>query len=130
MTKASTAYGWWVDDLQLYSCVNSIAAAPATTLATSGATAATVTWSAPSYVGSDPVTGYHVTTSTGKSLTLASTARSLTLSGLNPATSFGVHVAALTARRPGCVEPGRDLPRRDLRHELGDQGQEEAARSR
>ncbi len=93
--------GWWVDDLQLYSCANSIAAAPVTTLATSGATAATVTWSTPSYVGSDPVSGYHVTTSTGKSFTLAPTARSLTLSGLNPATSFGVHVAALTAGGPG-----------------------------
>jgi murein DD-endopeptidase MepM/ murein hydrolase activator NlpD len=57
---------------------------------------AIVTWSAPSYDGGTPVTGYSITTSPGGgTASVGPSARSVTIPSLNPATSYAFTVIAV-----------------------------------
>ena len=93
--KNTAEYGWWVDDIRAYTCPNSVASVPVTTV-TAATTSAKVTWSAPAYVGGSPVASYRITRSGGKVNTAAASARAITLTGLRPNTSLTVAVAAVT----------------------------------
>ncbi|MET0838607.1 MAG: M4 family metallopeptidase, partial [Marmoricola sp.] len=86
--------GWWIDDIRLFSCVAS-ASAPATTVA-AGTTSALVSWTPPTFVDSSPVASYRITRSDGSATTAPASARSVTLTGLNPASNVTVSVAAVT----------------------------------
>jgi len=57
---------------------------------------ATVSWSAPSYDGGTPVTGYTITTTPGGGTTnVGPSARSVTVPSLNPSTTYSFTVAAV-----------------------------------
>ena len=93
--ESDSAIGWWVDDIRLFTCPNQVASVPRTTVA-AGTTSARVTWQPPTYVDpSSPVKFYKVTRSTGQVATFPATARSTTLTGLNPTTALTVSVAAV-----------------------------------
>jgi bacillolysin len=87
------AYGWWVDDVRAYTCPNTYASVPATTV-TAGTTTAKVAWSPPAYVGSSPVASYRITRSDGRVSTAPASARAITLTGLRA--NVTIHVAAVT----------------------------------
>ena len=93
--KDTSLYGWWVDDIRAYTCPNSVASVPATTVA-AGTTSAKVSWAAPAYVGDSPVASYRITRSDGIVSTADGTARSITLTGLKANTNVTVGVAAVT----------------------------------
>ena len=72
-------YGWWIDDIRLYSCADDVPGKPTITKHAATLTSATVTWN-PGYAGSG-VASYKVTSSDGQTQTLPSTARSATVTG-------------------------------------------------
>ena len=86
--------GWWLDDIRLYTCPNSIASVPKTTAA-AGTASVRIDWTAPSYVGNSPVASYRITRSDGKVTTLPATARSTILGSLNSTLPLTVNVAAV-----------------------------------
>ncbi len=88
-------YGWWVDDVRLYTCQNQYASVPATTVA-AATTSAKISWTAPTYVGSSPIASYRITRSGGTVNTAAATARTITLTGLAANTNISFAVAAVT----------------------------------
>ena len=88
-------YGWWIDDMRLFTCPNTYASVPATTVA-AATTTARVSWTAPAYVGSSPVASYRITRSGGIVNTAPGTARTITLTGLKANTNVNVAVAAVT----------------------------------
>jgi hypothetical protein len=88
--------GWWLDDLQLYTCPNSVASVPRTT-AVVGPSSVKVSWTAPSFVGTSPITGYRLTRSDGRVTNVPATARTATLGGLNANAALTVRVAAVVA---------------------------------
>ena len=87
-------YGWWIDDLRLYTCSYDVASAPATTV-TAATTTATVAWTTPSHLGSSPIASYRITRSDGKVNTAAASARSINLTGLAANTNVTIGVAAV-----------------------------------
>ena len=68
--------------------------APTDVKATAGTGEATVSWTAPTYIGSYPITDYQVTSSTG-SHTCLTKSTSCTLTGLTGGTSYTFEVRAL-----------------------------------
>jgi hypothetical protein len=91
----TAAYGWWVDDIEAYTCPNAVASVPVTTVS-AATTSARVAWSAPAYVGGSPVASYRITRSGGQVNTAPAAARSITLTGLRADTNVSVAVAAVT----------------------------------
>ncbi|WP_051276808.1 M4 family metallopeptidase [Marmoricola sp. URHB0036] len=91
----TAAYGWWVDDIEAYTCPNAVASVPVTTVS-AATTSARVAWSAPAYVGGSPVASYRITRSGGQVNTAPASARSITLTGLRANTNVSVAVAAVT----------------------------------
>ncbi len=86
--------GWWLDDLQLYTCPNSVASVPRTTAAT-GPSSVRVSWSAPAYVGTSPIASYRITRSDGRITSVPASARTTTLGALNLNAALAVKVAAV-----------------------------------
>ncbi|MET0999331.1 MAG: M4 family metallopeptidase [Marmoricola sp.] len=86
--------GWWLDDLRLYTCPNSVASVPRTTAVT-GPSTVKVSWTAPAYVGTSPIASYRITRSDGRITNVAATARTATLAGLNLNAALTVKVAAV-----------------------------------
>lgn len=68
--------------------------APTDVKATAGSGEATITWAAPTYVGSYPITDYQVTSSTGSHTCLSKTT-SCTVTGLTGGTTYTFTVRAL-----------------------------------
>jgi bacillolysin len=87
-------YGWWLDDLRLYTCSYDVASAPATTV-TAATTTAKVAWTTPAHLGSTPIASYRITRSDGKVNTAAASARSISLTGLKADTNVTIAVAAV-----------------------------------
>ena len=94
---ADTAFsgGWWVDDLQLYSCPP-LPSAPSSLSVAAGTGSATLAWGAPA-VFPGTVDHYLVARSGGAATTVAPTSRRLTLRGLSGTRAVTVAVAAVTA---------------------------------
>ncbi len=90
--------GWWLDDIRLYSCPNSVASVPKTT-ASAGTSSVKINWTAPTYVGSSPIASYRITRSDGKVTTVPATARTTTLGALNATLPLTVNVAAVERSR-------------------------------
>lgn len=64
------------------------------TTPTSRSTSGSVSWSAPALTGSSPITGYTISGVPGGPYTVAASARSRTLTGLTPGTTYPVSVVA------------------------------------
>ena len=88
--------GWWLDDVRLYTCPNSIASVPRTTAVT-GLSSVRVSWTPPSYVGTSPVASYRITRSDGRVTNVPGTARTTTLGALNLNAALTVRVAAVNS---------------------------------
>jgi len=88
--------GWWLDDLRLYTCPNSIASVPRTTAVT-GPSTVRVNWTAPAYVGTSPIASYRITRSDGRVTDVPATARATTLANLNLNAALTVRVAAVNS---------------------------------
>ena len=88
-------YGWWIDDIRLYSCADDVPGKPTITKHAATLSSATVTWN-PGYAGSG-VASYEVTSSDGQTQTLPSTARSATVTGFDTTAPLTVSVAAVNA---------------------------------
>ncbi len=86
--------GWWLDDLRLYTCPNSVASVPRTTAVT-GPSTVRISWTAPAYVGTSAIASYRITRSDGRVTTAAATARTTTLASLNLNAALTVQVAAV-----------------------------------
>ncbi len=87
--------GWWVDDLQLYSCPP-LPSAPSSISVAAGTGAATVAWGTPAvFPGS--VDHYLVTRTGAAPISVAPTTRRLTLRGLSGTSAVAVSVAAVAA---------------------------------
>ena len=71
--------------------------APAAPTVTASGTTATATWSAPTWDGGSPVTGYTVTATPGGASCTTTTGTTCTLSGLTAGTTYQVRVAATNA---------------------------------
>jgi bacillolysin len=94
---ADTAFtgGWWVDDLQLYSCPP-LPSAPSSLAAAAGTGSATLAWGAPAvFPGS--VNHYVVTRSGGAATNVPATTRRLTLRGISGASAITFTVRAVAA---------------------------------
>jgi len=89
-------YGWWIDDVRLYSCADDVPGVPTVTKNAAGIASATVSWAKPAYVGSG-IASYKVSRSDGAPSTLSSAARSVTVRGLSPTEPTTVSVAAVNA---------------------------------
>jgi Zn-dependent metalloprotease len=87
--------GWWLDDLRLYTCPDSVASVPRTT-AVAGPSTVRVSWAAPMYVGTSPVASYRITRSDGRVTSTPATVRTTTLGSLNLGAPLTVRVAAVT----------------------------------
>ncbi len=77
-------------------------AAPSGVTAAAGAGSATVSWSAPTDTGDDPVTEYTVTSTPGN-VTATTSATSATINGLTPGTAYTFQVAATSASGTGAA---------------------------
>jgi Zn-dependent metalloprotease len=92
---ASAGYGWFVDNVRIYSCGTPVPAAPRAVRAVGGSGQATVSWTAPQWPGSGPVTGYEVTATPGGHLvTAAAGSTSVVVGGLGGGTSYSFAVRA------------------------------------
>jgi bacillolysin len=108
-------YGWWIDDVRLYSCGSAIVAppaptppsAPAAVSARAGTTSAVVSWQPPADNGSSAIASYRITRSSGKVNTAPASARSITLTGLKANTNVNVAVAAVGTN--GRIGPARSV---------------------
>jgi 5-hydroxyisourate hydrolase-like protein (transthyretin family) len=78
-----------------------VASAPATSAAVASASAVKVSWSAPTFLGGNPITSWSVTASNGRAWNLPTATRSLTVGGLNALAPVSFRVAALTADGAG-----------------------------
>ena len=58
-------FGWWVDDVRLYSLPERRRLGAGTTVAAK-TTSATVSWTEPEFVGSSPIASYRISRSDGK----------------------------------------------------------------
>jgi hypothetical protein len=87
-------YGWWIDDVRLYSCSSPVPGAPRVTRATAAATSASIAWQPPVYAGSG-VRSYRIIRSDKKTLTVSYAARSASLTGVSPAVPLTVTIAAV-----------------------------------
>jgi hypothetical protein len=87
-------YGWWIDDVRLYSCADDVPSVPTVTKNAAGLTSATVTWARPAYVGSG-IASYKIIRSDRAPTTVSSAARSVTVKGLSSTEPVTVSVAAV-----------------------------------
>lgn len=95
--------GWYLDDVEVYTCGADLPSKPVTVRVAGSHSAATVAWTAPAYAG-DGVTGYRVTGTNGLTRTLSGTARSTRFTGLKAGTAYTFTVRALNvARVPGAA---------------------------
>ena len=118
-------YGWWIDDMRLYTCPNTYASVPATSVAAS-TTTARVSWTPPAYVGTSPVASYRITRSGGIVNTAPATARTITLTGLKAEHQRERRgPGGDPGRSCGCREPGADLRHPGHARVVGRQGTEE-----
>ncbi len=100
---ADTAfYGWWIDDIRLYSCADDVPGKPTITKHAATLNTATVTWK-PGYAGSG-IASYRVTSSDGQVSTLSSAARSATITGFDTNAPLNVSVTAVNSA--GAAGPG------------------------
>ena len=90
----SAEFGWWVDDIRLYSCADPVPGAPTVTKRAAAINSATVTWAKPAYSGSG-IASYKITRSDGKTATVSSAARSAKVTGFNTTAPLTVSVAAV-----------------------------------
>jgi bacillolysin len=88
--------GWYVDDVEVYTCGAELTGTVDSVGVVGGASSAKVSWTPPSYAG-DGITGYRVTGTYGLTRTLPSTARTTTFTGLKPSTGYSFTVRALNA---------------------------------
>ncbi|WP_413600308.1 fibronectin type III domain-containing protein [Curtobacterium sp. Curtsp57] len=79
-----------------------VPSAPGDVTAAAGAGSATVSWSAPTDAGDDPVTGYTVTSTPGN-VTATTAGTSATIDGLTPGTAYTFQVAATSASGTGAA---------------------------
>jgi Zn-dependent metalloprotease len=89
-------YGWWIDDIRLYSCADAVPGKPTVTKHAATLTSATVTWTPPAYVGSG-IASYRITRSDGQTSTVSSDTRSATLTGFDTTAPLNVSVAAVNS---------------------------------
>ena len=90
-------YGWWIDDVRLYSCSSTVPGRTAITGTAAAATTARVTWAAPLYPGAG-IASYRLTRSDGRGVPAQSaTTRSVTLSRISQTAGVTISVAAVTA---------------------------------
>ncbi|MDX6232631.1 MAG: hypothetical protein QOH68_1619 [Nocardioidaceae bacterium] len=87
-------FGWWIDDVRLYTCGSPVPGAPRITASAAAPTSAKVTWQAPAYAGSG-IGSYKITRSDGKTATVSSATRSATLTGFNTTVPLTVSVVAV-----------------------------------
>ena len=87
--------GWWVDDLQLYSCPP-LPSAPSSLSVAAGTGSATVAWGTPA-VFPGAVDHYVVTRTGAAPISVAATTHRLTLQGLSGTSAVSVAVAAVAA---------------------------------
>jgi Zn-dependent metalloprotease len=89
--------GWFVDDLRLNTCASRVPSGTALTSVRTSGNAVALTWKPASYAGSG-VTGYRIVTGAGTTLrTLPSTARSVTVTGLNARARVALYVRPANA---------------------------------
>lgn len=99
-------YGWWLDDIQIYSCPSVLPSAPRAVTARGIIGGATLAWAAPSRSGTG-LSGYRVTSSDGAVRSLPATATSTTFKGLPAGQAFSFTVAAVNTE--GQTGPGRSV---------------------
>lgn len=101
---ASGSYlGWWIDDIQLYTCPADVPTAPRNLSVRGTLGGATLTWAPPTYAGMG-ITGYRITRSDGITRKVAATARQTTFTSLPPGQAITFTVTATNADgRPGAA---------------------------
>lgn len=93
--QPATTYGWWLDDVRVYSCVTPISTPPVLAEPRTSGTAARLTWGPPASQARE-VAGYRVTRSDSSAvLDLPAAARSADVGGLTGRQDVEVRVAAL-----------------------------------
>ncbi len=94
---SASGIGWWVDDVQTYTCSSRVPAGATVTSARTRTTSTTIAWNPPAQVGSG-ISTYRVVTGSGKVLTtLPGSARSGTVTGLDPAKRVDLSVRSVNA---------------------------------
>ncbi len=86
--------GWWIDDIEIYTCPSAIPTAPRNLSARGLVGGATLTWTPPSYTGSG-ITGYRITRSDGITTQVPATSRQATLTKLPAGRPITFTVTAL-----------------------------------
>jgi bacillolysin len=94
--EAYSIEGWYLDDIEIYTCGEELTNKPAHVTASGGLRSATLSWSAPRYQG-DGLTGYRVTGPGGVTRDLPATARSTTFTRLTAGKSYTLAVRGLNA---------------------------------
>ncbi len=92
--------GWYLDDIEIYTCGEELPNKPAHVTASGGLGSATLSWAAPRYPG-DGLTGYRVTGPGGVTRDLPATARSTTFTALAPGKNHAFTVRGLNLEHAG-----------------------------
>lgn len=86
--------GWYLDDIEIYTCGEELPNRPAHVTASGGLRSATLAWTAPRYRG-DGIGGYRVSGPGGVTRDLTATATSTRFTGLTPGKSYTFAVRGL-----------------------------------